>query len=110
MWSKPTGPCTPLDSDPSTRPPVPCRAVPERIEAQTGQVLDNLETALGLRGRTLADVVKTTVHLQHLDRDFAAYNTVYARRFGPPYPARTTVGSQLASILVEIDAVAIRTD
>jgi len=82
--------------------------VPDGITAQTEQVISNVETALAQVGLTLADVVKTTVHLQHLHEDFAAYNEVYARRFPSPYPARTTVGSQLANILVEIDAVAIR--
>jgi 2-iminobutanoate/2-iminopropanoate deaminase len=83
-------------------------AVPEGIAAQTEQVISNVEAALAEAGLTLADVVKTTVHLEHLGRDFAAYNEVYARRFPEPFPVRTTVGSQLADILVEIDAVAIR--
>jgi enamine deaminase RidA (YjgF/YER057c/UK114 family) len=82
--------------------------VPDGIEAQTEQVISNVETALGLVGLTLADVVKSTVHLQHLDRDFGAYNTVYSRRFPAPYPVRTTVGSTLADILVEIDVMAVR--
>lgn len=84
--------------------------VPDGIVAQTEQVLSNLETALSLRGCTLADIVKTTVHLQHLDRDFAKYNAVYSQRIPAPYPARTTVGSTLAGILVEVDAIAIRTE
>jgi len=82
--------------------------VPEGIAAQTEQVISNVESALKAVGLTLADVVKTTVHLEHLDRDFPAYNEVYARRFPTPYPVRTTVGSRLANILVEIDAVAVR--
>ncbi|MGJ9411161.1 RidA family protein [Aeromicrobium sp. CF4.19] len=82
--------------------------VPDGVAAQTEQVISNVETALGLVGLGLADVVKTTVHLQHLDRDGAAYNDVYARRFPQPYPVRTTVGSTLANILVEIDVVAAR--
>ncbi|MCC9198524.1 Rid family hydrolase (plasmid) [Arthrobacter sp. zg-Y820] len=82
--------------------------VPEGITAQTEQVINNVETALAQVGLSLADVVKTTVHLQHLQQDFPAYNDVYARRFPAPYPVRTTVGSQLANILVEIDAIAIR--
>jgi enamine deaminase RidA (YjgF/YER057c/UK114 family) len=53
-------------------------------------------------------VVKTTVHLQDLHRDVAEYNEVYTRRFPEPYPVRTTVGSTLANILVEIDVVALR--
>ncbi|MGR6965063.1 RidA family protein [Geodermatophilus sp. URMC 61] len=82
--------------------------VPEGIERQTEQVIDNVEAALGVVGLGLGDVVKATVHLQHLERDFAAYNEVYARRFRSPYPVRTTVGSDLLGILVEIDVVAVR--
>ena len=52
--------------------------------------------------------MKSTVHLQDLHRDVAEYNEVYARRFPEPHPARTTVGSTLADILVEIDVVAVR--
>jgi hypothetical protein len=40
---------------------------------------------------------------------FARYNAVYSRRFSPPYPARTTVGSDLGhtpGMLIEIDCVA----
>lgn len=82
--------------------------VPEGVAAQTEQVISNVETALAQVGLGLQDVVKTTVHLQNLHEDFAAYNEVYARRFPAPYPVRTTVGSELANILVEIDAVAVR--
>ena len=82
--------------------------VPAGIERQTEQVIDNVEAALAVVGLGLDDVVKATVHLQHLERDFAAYNEVYARRFAAPYPVRTTVGSDLMGILVEIDVVAVR--
>lgn len=81
-------------------------AVPEGVGAQTEQVLDNLEAALRVVGLGLGDVVKVTVHLQHLQRDFAAFNEVYARRLSEPFPVRTTVGSNLLDILVEIDVVA----
>ncbi|WP_153394003.1 RidA family protein [Ornithinicoccus halotolerans] len=84
-------------------------AVPEGIAAQTEQVLSNLAKALDAVGLTLDDVVKTTVHLERLDRDFAEYNRVYQEHFREPYPVRTTVGSTLANILVEVDAVAVRT-
>ena len=82
--------------------------VPEGIAAQTEQVISNVETALRAVGLRLDDVAKATVHLEHLDRDFAGYNEVYGRRFTAPYPVRATVGSTLANILVEIDVVAIR--
>ncbi len=82
--------------------------VPDGIEQQTEQVIDSVEAALKGVGLGLGDVVKATVHLQHLERDFPAYNEVYARRFPEPYPVRTTVGSQLLGILVEVDVVAVR--
>lgn len=90
-------------------PQVPATGeVPEGIEAQTEQVLRNVSTALALVGLNLADVVKTTVHLQEPARDLAGYNRVYERLVPAPFPARTTVGSDLANILVEVDAVAVR--
>lgn len=74
---------------------------------QTRQVLRNVLAVLAERGLTAADIVKVTAHLRHLDRDFAAYNSAYREFFAAPYPARTTVGSDLAGILVEIDVVAL---
>ena len=82
--------------------------VADGIAAQTAQVISNLEHALAAVGLGLSDVAKTTVHLQELQRDFATYDKVYRQQFTPPYPVRTTVGSTLAGILVEIDAVAVR--
>lgn len=81
-------------------------AVPDGVQAQTAATLDNVERALAVVGLDLSDVVKTTVHLQHLKRDFAAFNGVYGDRFGDHRPVRTTVGSDLYDILVEIDVVA----
>lgn len=84
--------------------------VPEGITAQTNQVLRNVRAALASRGLDLHDVVKVTTHLQHLKRDFAAYDAAYAKWFTEPYPVRTTVGSELMDILVEIDVIAVRED
>jgi reactive intermediate/imine deaminase len=79
--------------------------VPDGIEAQTEAVIRNVERALAVVELDLSHVVKVTVHLADL-ADFAAYNRVYERMFPAPYPVRTTVGSQLAGFLVEIDVVA----
>jgi 2-iminobutanoate/2-iminopropanoate deaminase len=84
--------------------------VPEGITAQTNQVLRNVRAALASRGLGLEDVVKVTTHLQHLKRDFAAYDAAYATWFAEPFPVRTTVGSDLMDILVEIDVIAVRGD
>lgn len=80
-------------------------ALPEGVAEQTRQVLRNVAAVLAERGLTLDDVVKSTVHLADL-ADFAEFNAAYREFFSEPYPVRTTVGSQLAGILVEIDVVA----
>lgn len=80
--------------------------VADNVGDQTRQVLRNVGAVLAERGADFGDVVKATVHLQHLKRDFADYNTAYSEFFDEPYPVRTTVGSDLMDILVEIDVVA----
>ena len=86
--------------DPSTG-----KIVGETIEEQTARTLENIKAILEAGGATMADVVKVTAHLTDLS-NFAAYNKVYATYFPDPKPVRTTVGSQLLGMLVEIDAIA----
>jgi 2-iminobutanoate/2-iminopropanoate deaminase len=81
-------------------------AIAETVGEQTAQVLRNIQAVLAERNLTMADVVKTTAHLQHLKRDFAEYDAAYGEFFTDPFPVRTTVGSDLFDILVEIDVVA----
>lgn len=80
---------------------------PPGIEPQTHQVLRNIEAILRGAEYSMSDVVKVTAHLANLD-DFDAFNGVYRQYFVQPFPVRTTVGSQLAGILVEIDVIAYR--
>ena len=75
------------------------------IEEQTARVLENIKAILAAGGATMADVVKVSAHLSDLSL-FERYNKVYATYFPDPRPARTTVGSHLPGILVEIDAIA----
>jgi reactive intermediate/imine deaminase len=75
------------------------------IEEQTEMTLESLQRVLQEAGCGLADVVKVQVHLRDLD-DFDRFNQVYVRYFPSPAPARTTVGSQLGEIMIEIDAIA----
>ena len=79
--------------------------VPEGVSSQTRQVLNNIRAILEAGGSSMDEVVKTTVHLADL-KDFEAFNEVYQEFFTEPYPVRTTVGSQLYGILVEIDVIA----
>lgn len=84
------------------------RVVGNDIETQTRAALRNLEAQLALAGATLADVVKTTVILSNVKRDFQTMNRIYAEVFPDPKPARTTIGAQLAiDVLIEIEAVAV---
>lgn len=75
------------------------------IEGQTVATIHNLKAALGSAGAQLDQVVKTTVHLADL-ADFKRFDEVYAKYFAVSNPVRTTVGSELNGVLVEIDAVA----
>ncbi|MGI5486226.1 RidA family protein [Microtetraspora malaysiensis] len=82
--------------------------VGDDVAAQTHRTMQNLGAVLAAEGLTFDDVVKATVHLENVKEDFAAYNEVYKSYFTPPYPVRTTVGSDLMDILVEIDFVAYK--
>jgi 2-iminobutanoate/2-iminopropanoate deaminase len=86
------------------------KVVGSGVDAQTTQVLDNLEALLREAGLGLDDVVKTTVFLTDI-KDFAAMNEVYRSRFAQPLPTRSTVEvSALANLelKVEIEAIALR--
>jgi reactive intermediate/imine deaminase len=61
----------------------------EGIEAQTRQVLDNLQAVAAAAGGSLDDIVKLTLLLTDLG-DFAKVNEIMAARFKQPYPARAT--------------------
>ena len=84
---------------------------PQGIEAQTHQVMKNLETVLKGCGLGLGNVVSSRIYLTRFDADYAAMNVVYASYFPPGRrPARTCIGvSGLAKgALIEIDMVAHR--
>lgn len=87
--------------------PVNNEIAPGGIQAQTKQVLQNLQAILNAEGASLQNVVKTTIYLQDLD-DFKAMNEVYATYFTEPYPARATVEAAALprGVLIEIEAIA----
>jgi 2-iminobutanoate/2-iminopropanoate deaminase len=85
--------------------PATGKIVGETIEEQTTRVLENVKAVLDAAGASMSDVVKVAVHLSDL-ANFQRFNQVYATFFPDPKPTRTTVGSQLPGILVEIDAIA----
>jgi 2-iminobutanoate/2-iminopropanoate deaminase len=75
------------------------------VATQTKQVMRNLQQLLEAEGLGFSDVVKATVHLADIERDFADYNKAYESFFTEDLPVRTTVGSAMLNILVEIDFV-----
>ena len=83
--------------------------LPQGVEAQATQALDNLMAVLSAAGMEAADVVKTTVFLADMN-DFAAINAIYAKYFSGEAPARSCV--QVAALpkgaLFEIEAVAVK--
>ena len=83
--------------------------LPQGVEAQASQALDNLKEVLSAAGMGFADVVKTTVFLADMN-DFAAINAIYAKYFPGEAPARSCV--QVAALpkgaLFEIEAIAVQ--
>ena len=83
--------------------------LPEGVEAQTKQALENLGTVLKAADMDYCDVVKTTVLLADI-AEFAAMNAVYAEFFAEPYPARAAyqVAALPRGAKVEIEAIAVK--
>ena len=84
---------------------------PEGIEAQTRQVLANLQQVLTGCGLGLEHVLAVRIFLTHFEEDYEPMNRVYAEHFPPQRrPARTCVGvTALArGARIEIDMIARR--
>ncbi|MEV4378350.1 Rid family hydrolase [Streptosporangium sp. NPDC049644] len=88
--------------------PVTRAIVGDDVAEQTRQTLRNVAAALRAAGADLQDVVKVTAHLADIDNDWDGFDTAYREFFDEPRPARTTAGSSLGGILVEIDVVAVK--
>ncbi len=82
------------------------KVVGSTIEEQTIAVMSNLEAILKAAGLGFEHVVRVTAHLHDVERDFPGFNQTYATFFVGDFPVRTTVGSHLMGILVEIDMIA----
>ena len=83
--------------------------LPEGVEAQAAQALENIGAILAEAGYERTDVVKTTIFIRNMG-DFAAVNRIYAGFFGDHKPARSCV--EVSALpkggLVEIEATAAR--
>ena len=83
--------------------------MPEGIEAQAKQALENVKGLLESQGLDFSHVVKTTVFLDNMD-DFNTVNGIYAQYFVEPYPARSAV--EVAKLpkgaLIEVEVIAVK--
>jgi 2-iminobutanoate/2-iminopropanoate deaminase len=83
--------------------------MPEGIEAQARQSLDNVKAILEASGSSLDKVLKVTIFMKDLN-DFGKVNAIYATYFTKNPPARSCV--QVARIpkdaLIEIEAIAVK--
>ena len=85
------------------------KELPEGIEAQTNQALQNFEAALSSAGLRKEDVGKVTVLVTDI-RFWPTVDVIYAKFFGAHKPARcvTPVSSLHYGALIEIEGVAER--
>lgn len=83
--------------------------MPEGIEAQAKQALENVKGLLESQGLDFSHVVKTTVFLDDMN-DFNTVNEIYAQYFVEPYPARSAV--EVAKLpkgaLIEVEIIAVK--
>lgn len=84
--------------------------MPEGIEAQTEQCIQNLKAVLEAAGSGLEHVVKTTCYLANPE-DAAAFNKIYGKYFtGKPARSCFAVVFPNRQLLCEIEAVAERSE
>ena len=83
--------------------------MPEGIEAQAKQALENVKGLLESQGLDFSHVVKTTVFLDNMD-DFNTVNGIYAQYFVEPYPARSAVevAKLPKGVLIEVEVIAVK--
>ena len=77
------------------------------FEEEAILVFNNIKQALKSVNLDFSDVVKVQTHLGNLDHAIR-YNEIYKEYFKEPFPARTTVGSLLGRIQIEIDCIAYK--
>ncbi len=78
--------------------------VESSFEEAARQTFRNLEAVASAAGASLADAVRVGVFLRDMSH-FGTLNKVYAEFFRDPYPARTTIQSDLPGFDIEVDCV-----
>jgi 2-iminobutanoate/2-iminopropanoate deaminase len=87
--------------------PATGKLVPGGVVAETEQIFSNAAAVLRAAGKGFDDVVSVRVFLTRIE-DYQAVNSIYARHFTEPFPARTAVGVAALPLgaCVEIDMIA----
>lgn len=82
--------------------------IPQGIEAQTLAVFQNVRWVLEESGSSWEKLVDVTVFLTNMERDFPAYNKLWAQHFKENPPCRTTLGitSLPTAISIELKCIA----
>ncbi|KAF8552220.1 YjgF-like protein, partial [Imleria badia] len=79
------------------------------IQQQTKAALDNMKALLKGAGSGLECILKVTVYLANMPRDFDVFNQMYAEYFaGQALPARTCIGvaNLPKGAFVEVECIA----
>ena len=76
------------------------------IAAETDRIFQNFSAVLKVAGKSFDDVVRAGVYLTSIS-DYAALNSIYAKHFSQPFPARTVIAVAALPLgaCVEIDLV-----
>jgi enamine deaminase RidA (YjgF/YER057c/UK114 family) len=83
------------------------------FRAQMHRMLSNVTGLLANEGCTWHDIVRTTIYLRDIDRDYDAFNeerTAFFKKLGlDPLPASTCIQAHLCrpELLVEMEAIAM---
>ena len=82
--------------------------VPEGIEAQARQSLENVKAVLEAGGSCMKNAVKLLIFIKDMN-DFVKVNEVYSQFFTENYPARSCVEAARLpkDVLIEIEAIGI---
>lgn len=82
-------------------------ALEEGIEAQTHQVMKNIQAILKEKNATVENIVKTTIFLDSLD-DFTTVNGIYESYLNGAFPARSCFEISKLPLggLIEIECIA----
>ncbi|MFC0178688.1 RidA family protein [Thorsellia kenyensis] len=85
--------------------------IPNNVEAQTQQVLDNLKAILDEASVSVNNIIKMTVFIKNMN-DFTLINGVYEKFFldnNAKFPARSCVevARLPKDVLIEIEAIAV---